>query len=354
MFRKFGMLGLFTMILLSGCSHAPAHAPTDAYNQVIDQPKKPQNRTYSIEPFSKIAPLQHAYDYRLIDSQTQHSLTATQLAQRLQKYDVIFIGEFHSNHASHLLEMQLMAAMHALRPSQILTMEMFNRDQQSILNRYLDSEVGEAFLINEAPTWQNYAASYRPLIEYAKQNFIPVIAANASADIVRCIGRQGARYLGKLLQEERPLIARQPFTDQAEYRQRYMDFLEEARRLTAKRKENSYLAQLTRDNTMAESINQAWSENPDAQILHLNGSFHSEHHLGTVAALKNLNSAIKIAVITPIRVDEPTQPSYSVEDLTKGDFIYLLQGQPDQYVDSAYKRQARESQFKLAQQNRCR
>lgn len=300
------------------------------------------------------APLQYAYDYRLIDSKTQRPLTVKQLARLLRGQDVIFIGELHGNHASHLLEMQFMAELHALRPQQKLSMEMFNRDQQPILNRYLDSEVGEAFLISEAPTWENYIGSYRPLIEYAKQNFIPVIAANAPMDIVRCIGRQGAAYIDKLLSEERPLIAKSPFMDNSEYRQRYMGFLTGARVLTAERKESSYLAQLTRDNTMAESIYQAWLENPQAQILHINGTFHSENHLGTVAALKTLNPTLKIAVITPVRVEDATQPNYSAEDLKKGDFIYLLQSQPEQYLDAAYKRQVRKSQFKQAEQNHCR
>ncbi len=336
-----GILLVVATSLLMGCSNLPDHLT-----------HRPDNSIAAL-PSSTVAPLQHAYDYRLINSQTQQLLTVKQLASQLEKQDVIFIGEFHGNHASHLLEMQLMAALYALRPLQILSMEMFNRDQQSILNRYLDSEIGEAFLINETPTWGNYAGSYRPLVEFAKQNFIPVIAANASADIVRCIGRQGVAYLDKLSTEERSLIASKPFTDNAEYRQRYMAFLANARQLTAESKENSYLAQLTRDNTMAESIYQAWLENPQAQILHITGSFHSENHLGTVAALKKLNPNLKIAVLSPLQVEDPIRPNYSAEDLKKGDFIYLLQGQPEQYLNAAYKHRARKNLFSKAEQKPC-
>jgi uncharacterized iron-regulated protein len=192
------------------------------------------------------------------------------------------------------------------------------------------------------------------MVEYAKQHFIPVIAANASADIVRCIGRQGASYLDKLTPKEDAQIAQKPFTDNATYRQRYMDFLEEVRQLSAVRKEQSYLAQLTRDNTMAESIYQAWLDNPQSQIVHLNGSFHSDHHLGTVSALKILNPNLKIAVISPVRVENPDKPTYGAEDLNQGDFIYLLQSQPEQYRNAAYKRQGRERQFKQAEKNQCR
>lgn len=336
-----GILLVLATSLLTGCNNLPIHLSHRPVNSIAALPS------------STVAPLQHAYDYRLIDSQTQQLLTVKQLASQLEKKDVIFIGEFHGNHASHLLEMQLMAALHKLHPVQILSMEMFNRDQQPILNRYLDSEIGEAFLKTETPTWGNYAGSYRPLVEFAKQNFIPVIAANASANIVRCIGRHGAVYLDKLSTEERPLIASKPFTDNTEYRQRYMAFLAMAKKLTAAGKENSYLAQLTRDNTMAESIYQAWLENPQAQILHITGSFHSENHLGTVAALKKLNPNLKIAVLSPLQVENPIRPNYSAEDLKKGDFIYLLQGQPEQYLNAAYKHQARKSLFIKAEQTPC-
>lgn len=345
MIQPFSLVGILLVLatsLLTGCNNLPTHLT-----------HRPANSMAALPP-STIAPLQHAYDYRLIDSKTQQLLTVKQLTDQLEKQDVVFIGEFHGNHASHLLEMQLMTALHTLHPVQILSMEMFNRDQQPILNRYLDSEIGEVFLINETPTWGNYAGSYRPLVEFAKQNFIPVIAANASADIVRCIGRQGVAYLDKLSTEERPLIASKPFTDNAEYRQRYMAFLANARQLTAERKENSYLAQLTRDNTMAESIYQAWLENPQAQLLHITGSFHSENHLGTVAALKKLNPNLKIAVLSPQIVEDPTQPNYSAEDLKKGDFIYLLQAQPEQYLNAAYKHRARKNLFSKAEQTSCR
>ncbi len=341
-FSLLGICSILVSSILTGCSSLPNHLTNRPVNLVA------ADRPLTVEP------LQNAYNYRLIDSQTQQPLTVKQLAIQLQDQDIVFVGELHGNHASHLLEMRLMTEMHILHPQQILSMEMFNRDQQPILNRYLDSEIGEAFLINEAPTWSNYTGSYRPLIEFAKQNFIPVIAANAPADIVRCIGRQGSAYLNKLLPRERHLIASKPLTDQPEYRLRYMDFLADARKLTAEHKENSYLAQLTRDNTMAESIYQAWLDNPHAQILHLNGQFHSEYSLGTVSALKSLNSKLKVAVISAVLVENAVQPSYSVEDLKKGDVIYLLQNQPEQYLDSRYKQQARKKLFSQAEKALCR
>lgn len=299
---------------------------------------------------SHLAPLQHAYDYRLLDGKTQQPISILTLAQKLKDYDVVFIGEYHGNHASHLLQMQLQAKLFKHRPQQILSMEMFERDQQAILNRYLDGEIGEKYLINEAPTWPNYAGSYRPMIEFAKEHFLPVIAANAPGDLVRCIGQYGQGYVDLLPAGEKANLAQNAFMNNAAYQTKFDEFMDSMRhgKMDENRKANSYAAQLARDNTMAESIFNALQENPGAQVIHLNGSFHSAAHLGTVALLKQRAPELKIAVITPIRIENPQTPKWTQKDLTKGDFIYLLRPQPEEYIDASYRRKAMQSMFNNA------
>src|SRR5690554_7260780 len=50
---------------------------------------------------------------------------------------------------------------------------------------------GETEMLEDANVWVNYKASYRPLVEFARQHQLPVIAANAPAVTVRCVGREG-------------------------------------------------------------------------------------------------------------------------------------------------------------------
>lgn len=293
------------------------------------------------------------YQSIILDSKTQKVITIQEFAQQLKSVDVVFIGEFHGNHASHLLQAELQAALHKQRPDQLLSMEQFNRDQQTFVNQYLDEQIGEVYLINEAPAWNNYAASYRPLVDFARQNLLPVIAANAPANTVRCIGRQGAGYLDKLTEKERKEIAEKPFEDIAGYREFFMAFLKGAKRFDKARSENSYLAQLTRDNTMAESIFQARTIYPNAQIIHTNGAFHSDNGLGTVGALKRLDPNLSIKVISPVNVD-PEQPfEFADGDYGKGDFIYLLQAQPVQYRDASYRQKVMKQMFESADAKAC-
>ena len=318
-----------------GCAMTPHHAPETASS------------------LSQKQNLNHAYDYVLLDKQHQ-PISLNQAIQQLKEADIIFIGEYHGNHASHLLEMQIFSALYQQNPQIILSMEMFNRDQQANLNDYLDGAIGEAYLVQETPAWNNYVASYRPLIELAKNQFVPVIAANASADIVRCIGRQGAAYMDKLDSTEKKQIAKQPFADIPNYKVKFYDFLENVRQLPEEHKKRSYLAQITRDNTMAESIYQAWLDYPKHKILHLNGTFHSENHLGTVAALKRLNPKLKIQVITPVQIEQFETIEKLNLEATSDDFIYLVKPQPEQYVDASYKKKARQQLFEKSAQASCK
>lgn len=341
------ILGYLTLIgtglFLTACASSVTH---------LNNPNDPP----SVSPLPAFKTL---YDYRLIETKTNQPITFRQVVEQLKQKDVIFIGEFHGNHASHLLEAQLQAALYQNHPNQILSLEQFNRDQQPILNRYLDSVIGEKTLIKEAPAWPNYAGSYRPLVEFSKQHFLPVIAANAPAQTVRCVGRQGKDYLDNLPPNQRTLIAKTPFLTTPAYTEKFERFLAEKMGAAMSdtqsndRQSNRFLAQLLRDNTMAEAINQALKQSPGAQVLHMNGAFHSNEYLGTVAALKRLNPTLNIAVISPVRVMDPQVPTYQASDLVLGDFIYLLQPQPEAYVQASKRQAAFKAMFKKAAQKPC-
>ncbi|KUJ73031.1 hypothetical protein AVO41_00500 [Thiomicrospira sp. WB1] len=310
-----------------------------------------------------MASLTHAYDYRLIDSQTHTIIQLPELVRKLAQADVIFVGEFHGNHASHLLQAKLQTALFAQNPNQVLSMEQFERDDQTPVERYLESQIGEKTFIDQADAWPNYAGSYRPLMEFAKRHFLPVIAANAPGDIVRCVSRHGPDYLARLPDNQRHWVATDAFYNPPAYQQKFIDFMQAQRHGKAdktplnERQQRSYQAQLLRDNTMAESILNAKRAHPEAQILHLNGAFHSDQHLGTVAALKHRAPSLSIAVISPVRLEPERTTDWlaqaTVDDFKQGDFLYLIPPQPAEYVQAHKRREAMRRQFEQADQKPC-
>jgi len=294
----------------------------------------------TIRAQTQLSPLNNLYQFHLLDSQSQSPIELSQLVKSLQNSDVIFIGELHTHQASHFLQLQLLEALYRQNPQIILSMEQFSRQHQSVLDDYLEGKYGENTLIEDAKAWENYKGSYRAILEFARQHKIPVIAANAPNMLVRCVGRKGPEVLKNLSSEKAAWVAKKLDLDNPAYKKKFMTHMKHAGRShglepeeQAKRQNNIYAAQLLRDTTMAESIANAKRAYPEHQIIHLNGSFHSDSHLGTVAILKDILPEINNTVISPVSVKDNRQPSASAKNFKQGDFIYLVQQLPARYLD---------------------
>lgn len=276
------------------------------------------------------------YQYQLIDSQEQKTQTIEQILPSLSQADIIFIGEYHSHSASHLLQAQLFAALYQQRTDLILSMEQFTRDKQSVLDDYLAGKIGEQTLIQQGDAWDNYPSDYRPLVEFAREHKLPVIAANTPLSVVRCVARKGPEYIEQLTEEQRGWVAKDITSSSNEYQQKFAQAMGHhgpGKHKSPVKPGNSFYAQLSRDNTMAESILSALKQAPGSQVLHTNGAFHSNYHLGTVDALKRLAPELKILVISPHFVSE-------ANDWAKGDYIYKIKGLPARYIQKQNRDQA--------------
>lgn len=331
--RIYCVIGAVLLALTAGCATPPA----------------PHNTLQ--------APL-NQYHAQVIDSAADNpaELSVRQLAARLANADVVVIGEYHGHHASHLFQAQLQLALFQQQPQQVLSMEQFETDNQGALNQYLEGSSGEDEMIEDASAWDNYRASYRPLIEFARSHQLPVVAANAPGAIVRCVGREGPHIIDALSQVQRQTIARQPFMDTPAYRQRFDEAIGASHSgddTMKQRLDNSYKAQLLRDNTMAERILQARQDHPGHQILHVNGNFHSEQRQGTVALLHKRAPELDIVVISPVFWSaNEAMPTLS-DHRTKGDFLYFLQPLPDAYKNDERRDRAMNERFSQAEQSPC-
>ena len=277
------------------------------------------------------------HDYQLQSANSKKVISVPDLAQELQGADVVFIGEYHSHSASHLLQMQLLAELHEIDPALILSMEQFTRDKQALLQQYLDNEIGEQTLIKQGDAWDNYQSDYRPLVEFAREQQLPVIAANTPINLVRCVAKQGPEVISKLSEEKQNWIASDVTSSSTEYQQKFTEAMgghgskhlkkgkQKAEHAAPVKLSNSFYAQLARDNTMAESIYEALKKSPNSLVVHTNGAFHSDSHLGTVDALKRLDPNLKIKVISPQFINESI-------DWDKGDYIYTIKPMPTRYI----------------------
>ncbi|MDI9244278.1 ChaN family lipoprotein [Marinobacter sp. CHS3-4] len=299
------------------------------------------------------------YDAILVDSAGK-LLSINQLAGELKDDTIVVIGEYHCHHASHLLQSLLQTALYQQNQQQVLSMEQFEIDHQAELNRYLNGETGETEMRKDAGAWSNYTASYRPLIEFARARSLPVIAANAPADVVRCVGRQGIDYLESVSDEQRAELPEPPLTEPPAYREKFFAALGHGHGQASEdsdisqRMKNSYQAQLLRDNTMAQRIIEASRAYPEHQILHTTGTFHAENRLGTVAVLEQKRPDLSVALVSPVLWD--TDKSFATvfeNNRDKGDYLYLIQPLPTEFKDQERQRESMMARFEAAGKKTC-
>lgn len=261
------------------------------------------------------------YDYQLRNKAGQPISMAT-LLNDIEDADVVMVGEWHAHPAVHLFQAKLMAQLAAQAQPLTLSMEQFTRADQAELDRYLAGEIGESSLLKNTQAWDNYESDYRPLVEIARQNQLPVIAANAPRNIVKCVGRQGPEYIQALDDERKALVAKNIDVSDSPYRQKFLGNMH-GMALPESRIVKMFGAQMTWDATMAESIATHLAAHPERKVLHVAGRFHVIGGLGTGAELLKLNPDLRIVYISAITADE---------DTTASDYQLVVEALPPMWV----------------------
>lgn len=234
-------------------------------------------------PFAALSFQLDSAIYRIYDTRTQREITLPQLADALKIADVVFFGEEHDDSVAHILEYELLKAMDERYEGVSLSMEMFVSDDQLVLQEYLAGIVTERTLMKDASLWNNYR-DYRPLVEYAKTHGIPVLAANAPSRYTNRVTRDGLASLQVLDKSARSLLAPLPIdTLTGAYFEKFTALLGGHGGM-----ENLkiYQSQNLWDATMAFRISTWIKKKSVKKVLHLNGRFHSDEQLGTVAHLR--------------------------------------------------------------------
>jgi uncharacterized iron-regulated protein len=297
---------------------------------------------------SQESELVHLYDYRwILPAEPEGGITTVQAATELKDYDVIFFGELHNHPGIHLAQMELLAQLYGHNRPISLSLEQFERDTQPLLDQYLAREIGEEYLIQEARAWDHYRSSYRPLVEFARDHQLLVIAANAPNQMVICVGRFGLEVLDKYPVEQRRHVAQRIDVEDGAYRQKFLDFMHKDSAHTLPADSNSqktmqtmmqrsFAAQAVRDDTMAESIARHLRQNPGRQVLHLNGNFHSSDFLGTVERLQQRIPELNIAVIHPMT--ETDNETIQISQ-PPGTLLIQVKGIPESFVKPQHRDQ---------------
>ena len=116
--------------------------------------------------------------YRLVDS-VGRPVTFDKLITRAAGADVVFFGELHNNPISHWMQLRVLEALQQRKGKNLtLGLEMLEADIQLILDEYLAKTISPKSYGDEARLWPNYETDYDPVVYFAKDHGLRVIATN--------------------------------------------------------------------------------------------------------------------------------------------------------------------------------
>jgi len=250
--------------------------------------------------------------------------------------DVVFVGEEHDSASTHRLELMILQGVASRRKDAILALEMFERDVQEPLDHFSMGHTSEEDFLAASRPWPNYATDYKPLVDLAISKDWPVVASNVPRRLAAEVAKSGLDVLKTKTPDEQKLFAQdlQCPTDD-DYFKRFAEAMgdhpaapgSDAASVAASRAslERTYFAQCLKDETMGESVAQAYTTGAiggaSPLVVHFNGAFHSDFKLGTAARAARRLPGKRIVVITVLPVDRPDRAAPDESERRRGDYL---------------------------------
>lgn len=229
------------------------------------------------------------------------NVTYSELLELSLDHQIIFFGELHDNAIGHWLQFELIRDLTAdSSQSTQIGMEMFESDQQVLINEYFTGLISQNSFESEARLWNNYETDYKPILEFARTNELDLIATNIPRRYASAVYMNGLDVLDSLSTDAKKWIPPLPIEVDKDL-PGYKDILEAAQGHGG---DNLIYSQAVKDATMAHFILSNLDEN--SRFIHLNGSYHSNNYEGIVWYVMQADNQLKILTINTITVDDVT------------------------------------------------
>jgi uncharacterized iron-regulated protein len=231
----------------------------------------------------------------------------SKMVDEIKNADIVLFGELHDNSIAHWLQLELTRDLFGLKDQNlVLAAEMFETDNQIILNEYTDSLVSQSRFEEEAKLWPNYKTDYKPLVEFARKNKLRFVASNVPRRYASLVNAKGFEGLDELSDEAKTFLPPLPVAYDPELNC-YKSMLS-MEGMGSHINENFPKAQAIKDATMAYFMLKAWS--PGRLIFHFHGAYHSDNFESIFWYLKKANPGLNIVTITTVSQED-------ISELTK-------------------------------------
>ena len=251
----------------------------------------------------------------------------SELVEAASAVEVVFVGENHGHPLGLASAAALFEDVLARSERASLSLEFFERDEQSRLDDYLSGVSDAATLERRTQRSEgNFPPGHRAMVDAAKAKGRPVHASNAPRQYVRIVSQKGYEPLGELSWEQRRLFRIPDALLTGRYRDDFDRIMTPNGRDPPAPDEQARPARVFRsqqmwDWTMAESVFLALQRD-EAPVVQVIGRFHSDFRGGTVQALERLRPGTRALVVSYVNEDAPA--ALPADDAGRGDFVLYV------------------------------
>ena len=251
---------------------------------------------------------------RLYDVESGRTLAGHQAVEKLKNARLVLVGEHHGSKFHHQAQLAVIQALHQAGRPVAVGLEMFRRESQADLDRWVAGELQERdFKPIYLDNWNLDWRFYRPVFQYAREQKIPMIGLN----IPRSVSSQVARHGFDSLTEEQKAGLENITCDVTD---RYRQFIRDAyggHGHGDMNFENFCEAQLLWDAAMANHALGYLLEHPDTTVVVLTGSGHARK--AAIPAQVRERGNLPVVVLLP-----KTERIFEPGTITAADADYLI------------------------------
>jgi len=224
---------------------------------------------------------------------------------------IVYVGEYHDRFAHHNVQLQVIKSLHKKDPKLAIGMEMFQRPFQKTLDDYMGGAIDEREFLKRSEYFKRWGFDYnlyKPILDFARAEKVPVVALNLTREIVEKVSKSG---MDALSDEERKALPQQMDFSDDDYRGRLKQVFGQHKSPDERSFDFFYQAQILWDETMAESIDRYLKQHPDLRMVVLAGGGHIAFESGIPLRAFRRNSEPYVTVLNDADL-EPGVANYIV------------------------------------------
>jgi uncharacterized iron-regulated protein len=242
-------------------------------------------------------------------------LSLPDIVKDLKESQLVFVGEVHTSKSHHKAQLETIRALKEANATVAIGFEMFRRDSQPDLDRWVTGELSEKeFEKIYYMNWNYPWPLYEDIFLYAREHKIPMVGLNVPPEVTRQVAREGFESLTPKQRGDLPMVTCRVDPEYMAFVRRSLGMHGHGGMEFTKFCE----AQLVWDTAMAWTLLRFLEKNPKATVAVIAGSGHS-WKLGIPAQIRS-RSTLPFRVILP---EIPGRSERGNISLAEADYVWL-------------------------------